>query len=109
MTVHAVLVPNKIKATDVDALNRTAVGTTSIDNGNIFELLTYSSTTGQGEVWTATVASAITNLWMAYSPEVVEVAGANQRLRPKNDARRLQEGDDPARRLSERLHAQQHH
>ena len=77
---HAVAVLNKVAAQDIDAYNRTVVCASDIDNGWVFELLTKSATSGEGEVWTATqTAGTITNMWMAYSPEIVTVvSGSNK-------------------------------
>ena len=76
---HGVAVLNKVRATDVDALNRVCRSADDIDNGFVFELLTRSATTGESEVWVATKSGGtLTNIWMAYSPEVVEVvSGSN--------------------------------
>jgi hypothetical protein len=78
---YGVVVPNKIRATDIDALNRVAVCAAAINNGYVFELLTQvSSATNaeQGEVWNATQsAGTITNMWMAYSPEITKIVAAN--------------------------------
>lgn len=86
---HAVAVLNKVAAQDVDAYNRTAVSATALDNGWVFELLTKSATTGEGEVWTATqTGGTITNMWMAYSPEIVTVvSGSNKFKGIDNDPR----------------------
>ena len=76
---HGVAVLNKVRATNVDALNRVCRSADDIDNGFVFELLTRSATTGESEVWVATKSGGtLTNIWMAYSPEVVEVvSGSN--------------------------------
>ncbi len=86
---HAVAVLNKVAAQDIDSYNRPAVSATALDNGWVFELLTKSATTGEGEVWTATqTAGTITNMWMAYSPEVVTVvSGSNKFKGIDNDPR----------------------
>lgn len=79
---YGVVIPNKIRATDVDALVRTAYNaSTDIENGMVFELLTQSTGTGLGEVWLATECGAITNLWMAYSPEIVTVTSGSNSFR----------------------------
>jgi hypothetical protein len=77
---HGIIVPSKIKASDIDALNRVAVSADDIDNGNVFELLTRSTTTGESEVWVATASTGtLSNIWMAMSPEVVvSVSGSNK-------------------------------
>jgi hypothetical protein len=51
---YNVLVQNSVQAMNIDALNRSAIGTANIDNGNVFYLATKSTTAGEGEVWTAT-------------------------------------------------------
>jgi len=77
---HGIIVANKIAASDIDALNRVAVSASDIDNGWVFELLTRSATSGESEVWVATAsAGTLTNIWMAYSPEIVTtVSGSNK-------------------------------
>jgi hypothetical protein len=76
---HAICVPNKIKASDVDALNRVAYSTDDIDNGWAVTLTGRSARTGESEMWVAHHnAGTLTDLWMAYSPEVVSVvSGSN--------------------------------
>lgn len=78
---HAIAVLNKVQATDVDSYNRVARSATALDNGWVMQLATRSSTTGESEVWVGTAPSAVaglTHLWMAYSPEIVEVvSGSN--------------------------------
>ncbi len=79
---HAVLVQSKVAAKNVDAMNRPAIGTADLDNGNVIQLLTESAVSGQTEVWSATIPSAsagLKNLWMVYEPEVVlTVSGTKQ-------------------------------
>ena len=86
---YGVVVPNKIAATDVDAYNRTAVCATAVENGFLVELLTKSTTTGEGEVWVATQsAGTLTNIWMVLGPEVVSVvSGSNKFKGIDNDPR----------------------
>jgi hypothetical protein len=78
---HAVVVLNKVQATDIDSYNRVARSASAIDNGWVMQLASRSSTTGESEVWVGTAPSAsagLTHLWMAYSPEIVEtVSGSN--------------------------------
>jgi hypothetical protein len=74
MATHGICIPNKIAAKSIDSLNRSAVSAaTDIDNGWSVALSTKSTTSGQSEVWTATLPATgtLTNLWMAYSPEIV--------------------------------------
>lgn len=81
MAYHGIVVQNSVQAANVDSLNRSVVGTVDIDNGFVFTLSGYSATAGQGEVWSATptVTGSLTNLWMAYEPEVViTISGTKQ-------------------------------
>jgi len=74
MTVHGILVPNQIAATNVDAWNRSAVSATAVDNGNVVILSTYGAATGNSEVWTAiapSTSNGLTGVWMVYDPELV--------------------------------------
>ena len=76
---HGIVRFDKPQFTDIDALNRSGVSATDLDNGWVAQLATQSTTSGQAEVWTATIpaTSYLHNLWMAASPEVVEVIAAN--------------------------------
>ena len=75
---HAICVPNKIAATDIDALNRVAYSTDDIDNGWVLSLTGRSARAGESEVWIAHHSATLTDKWMAYSPEVVSVvSGSN--------------------------------
>jgi hypothetical protein len=82
MALHAVLMQNRVAADNIDALNRSAIAgsTIDLDNGNVFRLDTQSTTSGQTQVWNATVTgSGLGDLWMAASPEVViTVSGTKQ-------------------------------
>lgn len=71
MTTHAVVIPNKIAAMENAAWVRPVICASNVDNGNIFQLLTKSSTTGEGEVWLATAptTASSTDVWMALEPE----------------------------------------
>jgi hypothetical protein len=75
MSTHAILIQNSVQALNNDSLNRSVKSSADIDNGFIFNLLELSTTTGEGEVWVAStpVTSYLSNLWMAYEPEVVTV------------------------------------
>jgi hypothetical protein len=72
---HTIVIPNKIMATNVDTLNRTAVSGSDLDNGWIFRLDSYSSGSGEGEVFAATqvATGSLVNVWMALTPEVVSI------------------------------------
>lgn len=89
MASHGVLVANKIRAIDGDALNRVCVSADDLDNGFVFELLTRSTTTGESEVWTATKSGGtLTNIWMAKSAGPVStVSGSNEFLGLDSDIR----------------------
>ncbi len=90
---HGILVQSKVAALNIDSLNRSVVGTADIDNGMVFTLATRntSATYGQNEVWDATVpatGAGLTQLWMAYEPEVVvTVSGSNKFKGIDNDPR----------------------
>lgn len=59
---------------NIDSYNRRAVAEKDLENGAVFTLTTYSTTDGEGEVWTAGATTATSKgLWMAASPEVVIV------------------------------------
>lgn len=70
---YGLIIPRRIAAKNVDAMNRSAVSAAAYENGSVGNLLTKSSTAGESEVWvlTAPVTGALTNLWMMYEPEVV--------------------------------------
>ncbi len=78
---NAICLPVKIQATDIDSYNRVGVSSVDFDNGWVAQLLTQSATAGKTETWVATIPGTVrnlTNLWMAYSPEVVSViSGSN--------------------------------
>jgi hypothetical protein len=73
MATHAVLIQNKVGATDVGTWNRSAVAASAIDidNGNVFLLSGSAQDTGYSEVWWATAGSFTGPLWMAASPDSV--------------------------------------
>jgi hypothetical protein len=75
MTIHGILIPDQIAATNIDSLTRSAVSAVSIDNGNLVVLTTYGAASGNAEVWTgatpATTTPGLTDVWMAYDPEIV--------------------------------------
>jgi len=90
---HGILVQNKVAAMNIDSLNRSVVAAADIDNGMVFTLATRntSATYGQNEVWDATTpatGAGLTQLWMAYEPEVVvTVSGSNKFKGIDNDPR----------------------
>jgi frataxin-like iron-binding protein CyaY len=65
-----------IQAQNIDALNRTAVGTVDVENGSVFNLATQEA---NSERWNATIPTtgSLSNLWMAMTPEVVVVKTAS--------------------------------
>jgi hypothetical protein len=96
MANHGILVMNKCAAEDVKAWNRSAVAGSAvdIDNGNVFRLDSYSTTSGESEVWAVTAPSAsgstLNGLWMAASPEVpLTVDGTLQYRGLNQDPRRF--------------------
>lgn len=76
MAYHGILVPEAIAAAQVDAWNRSVISASALDNGNVVVLAAKSSTSGEGEVWTATepsTSAGLTGLWMVYSGEEIPV------------------------------------
>lgn len=75
---------DKIVAMNVDAYNRDAKATVDLVNGSIFQLASKSEVKGEEDIWLATApaSGALTNLWMAYTPE--EVITASGTLQFKN-------------------------
>ena len=74
---YGVIVESRIQATNIDALNRTAVCADAVDGGCLVAL---AESGAQGnEVWTATAPAAGTlgDLWIAYNPaeHLTEVNG----------------------------------
>ena len=71
MANHAVIQLNKVAAKNQDSLNRPVISASNVDNGNIFQLLSVSGTTGEGEVFVATAptTASSTGVWMAAQPE----------------------------------------
>jgi hypothetical protein len=89
---HGVLIPNAIGAKNVDSWGRTAItAADDIDNGWVVYLSGKSTTSGESEVWTAVKpataggGSALTDLWMAGSPEIVGTASGSSFYRGLND------------------------
>jgi hypothetical protein len=77
---HGVLIPQSIAAMNVDAYNRSAVCATAVDNGNAVILSAKSTTSQEGEVYTAVApnsGSVLTGLWMVYEPEIVYITSGN--------------------------------
>jgi hypothetical protein len=77
---HGVLIPQSIAALNVDAYNRSAICATALDNGNAVILSAKSTTSQEGEVYTAVApntGSVLTGLWMVYEPEIVLTTSGN--------------------------------
>lgn len=75
---HAVLIPEQIAAMNIDALNRSAFSSSasSIDNGNVFQLVSKVTSSGSGaEVFnlTSPATGSLTGLWMAYASDEVVI------------------------------------
>lgn len=81
---YGVVIQDRVQASNVDALNRSAKSASLVENGYVCNLLTRSSTAGEGEVWVATAPAtgALSNLWMVYSPEVVITDSKYKGLNP---------------------------
>jgi hypothetical protein len=81
MANHNVIVLNKVAAKDVDAFVRPITCASALDNGNVFQLLTLSSTAGETDevfVATAPTSASATDCWMAGNPEQpFALAGTN--------------------------------
>jgi len=79
---YGVIVQEKVAAMNIDAYQRPCVSATAVENGFIFNLLTKDTTSGS-EVWTATnpVTGSLTNLWMAYEPELVVTTSGDSKYR----------------------------
>jgi hypothetical protein len=87
MATHNVLIQRKVAAKNIDSLNRSAVhATEAFDNGNLVSLSGISSTTGEGEVFSAAVPATATlgALWMVYTPEVVLTASGTKQFKGIN-------------------------
>lgn len=83
MASHGVVVLSKVKAQNVDSLNRSAKAAADLDNGNVVILATRNTaaTRGLEEVWDATRPSSgagLQNLWMVYEPEVVTLVSGSK-------------------------------
>jgi hypothetical protein len=72
MANHAVVIPNKLAAKNIDAYVRPAIAEQDLDNGNVFSLVAKSTTAGEAEVWKAVVPTtgSLGGLWMALEPEL---------------------------------------
>ena len=76
---HAVLIQNKVAAQDVGSYNRSVYSGSNVDNGNVFTLVSQSTTTGQSELWVADTSGSWTSgLWMAAAPEIVTVSSGGK-------------------------------
>lgn len=87
MATHNVLIQRKVAAKNIDSLNRSAVhATEAFDNGNLVSLSGISSTTGEGEVFSAAVPATATlgALWMVYTPEVVLTVSGTKKFKGIN-------------------------
>lgn len=87
MADRNILIQNLAQALNVDALNRSFVSESEIENGMIFASGERSTSDDEAEVFQAGApeAGALTGLWMAYEPEVVlTVAGTNKQYKGLN-------------------------
>lgn len=71
----SILIPSLTAAKNIDALNRSFVSETDLDNGNVFIKGELSTNNGESQVYTATTPAtdSLNGLYMAYSPEDVVV------------------------------------
>jgi len=83
---YGILIQEKVAAMNIDSLNRPVVSASATENGMVFNLLAKSTNSGStvaNEVWTAeyAVTGSLTDLWMAYEPEVVVTSSGNSSYR----------------------------
>lgn len=73
MDAKNIVVQRVCQAMNIDALNRSFVSETDVENGMVFASGGRSTTRGEDEVFTISkaAAGALNGLWMAYEPEVV--------------------------------------
>lgn len=79
-----VMIQTQVAAMNIDSLNSDAINTTAdVDNGSVVVRGALSTVAGQSELFTtsAPTTGALTDLWMAYSPEVVEFKSGNNVFR----------------------------
>lgn len=69
----SILIPSLIAAKNIDALNRSFVSETDLDNGNVFGKGELSTNVSESQVYQTVepTTGSLTGLWMAYSPEDV--------------------------------------
>jgi len=69
---HGILNASKMASKDVDAWVRPAYSGSSLDNGNVVQLLGKSALSGYGEVWlgTAPTSASATDCWMVNEPPI---------------------------------------
>ncbi len=81
---HAILIQNRVQAQNIDALNRSVICASAIDNGNVFYMGGLYDQDGYKEVFEVKqpTTGSVTGLWMAYSPEVVLTDGAYKGIDP---------------------------
>jgi len=81
---YGVINPVATAATTIDSYNRSCISASAMENGSVVDLLTKSSTSGEAELWTATVPATanLKGLWMVYDPEVVWTADKYRGLDP---------------------------
>ncbi len=77
---HAIFIPSSVMATNVDSLNRSFKASRDVDNGSVFVKGALSTTSGEGQVFTAGLPTANTlGLWMAFTAEdTIVTIGGNQ-------------------------------
>ena len=81
---YGIMIPTKIAAKDIDSKNRSVVSAAAYENGSVGQLASKSSTAGESEVWTMTApatGAGLTNLWMVYEPEIVDLVSGSLSFR----------------------------
>jgi hypothetical protein len=82
MANHAVVIPNKLAAKNIDSYVRAvSCSSLNIDNGNLLQLTGKSAISGESETWAVSfpVTGSLIGLWMALEPEMPSAfAGTKQ-------------------------------
>lgn len=75
---NTVLIQTQVAAMNIDSLNSDAISATDLNNGAVVARGALSSEAGKHELFTVAAPEAVgTNLWMVYSPEVVDIKSGN--------------------------------
>jgi predicted small secreted protein len=76
---YSVIIQEKVAAADVVSYNATAVCGSALENGNVVRFTAISGSSGYSEVFHSAqpTTGSLSGLWMAASPEVVNVTAAD--------------------------------